>query len=123
MTIMYRNERTNEWTDNHKEAVQWFNNGNNVELNRINSNTGELIKCAEWVWQNVCSMSMSERHIQCPQLMDTLLCNLNNTHGADSVHHQQTFRKMNSGPRQEVLKGRTNVLGGRSGSISATLVS
>ena len=63
MTIIYRNERTDEWTDNHKEAVQWFNNGNNVELNRINSNTGELIKWAEWVWQNKRSMSMSERHI------------------------------------------------------------
>ena len=50
MTIIYRNEKTDEWTDNHKEAVQWFNNGNNVELNRINSNTGELVKCAEWVW-------------------------------------------------------------------------
>lgn len=63
MTIIYRNERTDEWTDNHKEAVQWFNNGNSVELNRINSNTGELVKCAEWVWQNKRSMSMSERHI------------------------------------------------------------
>lgn len=96
MAIVYRNETTNEWTDNHKEAVQWFNNGNNVELNRINSNTGELIKCAEWVWQNVCSMSMSERHIQCPQLMDTLLCNLHNTCDVDTVRPAQTFTLVNS---------------------------
>ncbi len=49
--LYYKNENTNEWTDNHREAVQWFNNGNNVELDRIDTSTGELFKCAEWVWQ------------------------------------------------------------------------
>ena len=48
--LYYKNENTNEWTDNHREAVQWFNNGNNVELDRIDTSTGELFKCAEWVW-------------------------------------------------------------------------
>lgn len=71
MKLYYRNETTNDWTENHKEAVQWFSNGNNVELNRVDPTTGELFKCAEWMWQNKRSMSMSERHIQCPQLMDT----------------------------------------------------
>lgn len=60
--LYYMNESTGEITDNHKEAVQWFNNGNNIELDKVDPSTGELLKCSEWIWQNKHSMSMSERH-------------------------------------------------------------
>lgn len=48
--LYYMNEITGELTENHKEAMQWFNMGANVELEKVDPNTGELVKCAEWVW-------------------------------------------------------------------------
>lgn len=49
--LYYYNEITGDWTTNLKEAAEWYRNGYAVELNKMDMDTGELKKCAEWVWQ------------------------------------------------------------------------
>ena len=48
--LYYHNKITEEWTTDHKEAVNWYRNGYAVELNKMDPETGALEKCAEWVW-------------------------------------------------------------------------
>lgn len=49
--LYYHNEITDDWTTDHKEAVNWYRKGYAVELNKMDPETGALEKCAEWVWQ------------------------------------------------------------------------
>lgn len=69
--LYYHNEITGDWTDSHKKAVAWYNDGYAVELNKVDPETGALEKCAEWVWQkNKCppggdmKMSLPGGHIR-----------------------------------------------------------
>ena len=48
--LYYENAYSEEITTNHKEAVEWFRHGFNINLRKVDPNTGALEIIEKWEW-------------------------------------------------------------------------
>jgi hypothetical protein len=46
----YKNKRTGERTDSHKQAMEWYRNHDEIEVWYFSETCGEWLCGVEWVW-------------------------------------------------------------------------